>query len=251
MNNDSPYVDEDSAITFPNPALADGDVVAVGGNLSPGMLLSAYRQGIFPWFSDDNEPIVWWSLDPRFVIFPARLHVPQSLRKRIRKNPFHLSLDTCFDQVIRGCSQAVRPDQDGTWITEGMIDAYSGLHLLGYAHSVEAWLDGKLAGGLYGVSLGRCFFGESMFSLEIDASKVAFTALVGVLSDAGFGLIDCQQHTRYLSSFGALDMPRPKFLERLSIELQKPVIRGNWGSLIPEFPNSVLWNELRGRVAGK
>ncbi len=240
------YLPPDIDVDFPDPSLIDGDVIAVGGNLSPGMLLSAYRRGIFPWFSDE-DPILWWSLNPRFVIFPGRIHIPRSLRKTIRKEPFELSLDRDFGAVIRGCRDSWRPEQDGTWITDDMLEAYSELHRLGYAHSVESWFDGELVGGLYGVSLGGCFYGESMFARVSEASKVAFAALSGVLRDRGFGLIDCQQHTRHLGSFGAIDMPRDSFLETLNLELEKDTVKGNWGRLFPDFPSSDLWDSLQNR----
>lgn len=230
-------------IRFPDPNEIDGDIIAVGGDLSPGMLLSAYRQGIFPWFSDE-DPILWWSLDPRFVIFPGRLHVSSSLRKRIRKATFDITVDKAFDLVIAGCRDTARSDQDGTWITDDMMEAYLRLHQLGYAHSVEAWHEGELSGGLYGVSIGGCYYGESMFTRRTDASKVAFTALAGVLVDEGFGLIDCQQHTRHLASFGAVDMPRANFLEALGRELEKSTIKGNWNRRFPDFPRSELWDNL-------
>lgn len=228
---------------FPDPNGIDGDIIAVGGDLSPEMLLSAYRQGIFPWYSDE-DPILWWSLDPRFVIFPGKLHISGSLRKRIRKNAFEITVDKAFHLVIAGCRDSSRPDQDGTWITDDMKEAYIRLHHLGYAHSVEAWCDGELSGGLYGVSLGGCYYGESMFSRRSDASKVAFAALAGVLFDHGFGLIDCQQHTRHLASFGAEDLPRANFLEALNRELDKPTIKGNWSRRFPDFPRSELWDDL-------
>lgn len=232
-------------VQFPNPTEIDGDVIAVGGNLSPGMLLSAYRQGIFPWFSDD-DPILWWSLNPRFVIIPGRIHISTSLKKLIRKKPFKLTLDMAFKQVIEGCRDSDRPGQEGTWITDDMLEAYLNLHTLGFAHSVEAWTGDELAGGLYGVSLGGCFYGESMFARQSDASKIAFVALAGVLVDAGFGLIDCQQHTQHLAAFGAIDMPRKIFLDSLTEELEKPTIKGNWGRTFPDFPDSRLWKELNG-----
>ena len=248
MSADPRFTLADADVRFPNPSLIEGDVIAVGGNLGPQMLLSAYKQGIFPWFSD-GDPILWWSLDPRFVIVPSRLHVSKSLRKRIRRNPFRLTLDTAFEEVLRGCREAERPGQDGTWITDSMTEAYARLHREGFAHSVEAWLDGELAGGLYGVSLGGCFYGESMFAGQPDASKVAFAALGGILIDAGFGLIDCQQHTRHLASFGAFDMRRERFLEMLAKELEKPTLRGDWRDTFPEFPASRLWNGLAAGVA--
>ena len=234
-------------IEFPDPSEVNGDLIAVGGNLSTETLLSAYSRGIFPWYSDD-DPILWWSLNPRFVIFPERVHISSSLKKKIRKNPFELTLDEAFDMVISGCRDVSRPEQEGTWITDEMRDAYIQLHRLGYAHSVEAWTDGDLAGGLYGVSLGGCYYGESMFTRRSDASKVAFSALTGVLIDSGFGLIDCQQHTRHLASFGAVDMIRGKFLNTLSEVLRKPTIRGNWGGVFPDFPDSNLWRSLGGQV---
>ena len=244
MDADFRFSLSDADICFPNPLSVKDDVIAVGGNLEPPMLLSAYKQGIFPWFSED-EPIIWWSLDPRFVIVPSRLHLSKSLRKSIRGNPFHLTLDDSFEEVVRGCRSARRPGQDGTWITDSMAEAYTVLHREGFAHSVEAWYEGKLAGGLYGVSLGGCFYGESMFSLRPNASKIAFAALGGILTDAGFGLIDCQQHTRHLASFGAFDMRREVFLEVLGKELEKPTLRGDWSGRFPDFPASNLWNGIR------
>jgi len=234
-------------MNFPDPDDVKGDLIAVGGTLSVQGLLSAYSRGIFPWYSDE-DPILWWSLNPRFVIFPERIHLSGSLKKKIRKNPFELSLDTAFEQVITGCRDINRPEQDGTWITDEMLEAYIRLHREGYAHSVEAWIDGELVGGLYGVSLGGCYYGESMFTRRSDASKVAFTALAGVLIDSGFGLIDCQQHTRHLASFGAVDMPRNKFLKTLAEELKKPTFRGNWGDYFSDFPDSLLWDNLGGKV---
>lgn len=250
MSVDLRFSLSDANIRFPNPATIEGDVIAVGGNLKPPMLLSAYKQGIFPWFSDD-DPIFWWSLDPRFVVFPSHLHLSKSLKKSIRRNPFHLTLDTAFEEIIRGCRESERPGQEGTWITDSMMEAYIVLHREGFAHSVEVWHDGKLAGGLYGVSLGGCFYGESMFALRPDASKIAFAALGGVLYDAGFGLIDCQQHTRHLASFGAFDMRRDVFLESLEKELEKPTLRGNWKNFFPEFPTSDLWNGIRMSAASR
>lgn len=230
---------------FPDPAKAEGDLIAWGGDLSPETLLSAYSRGIFPWYSQ-GEPIIWWSLDPRFVLFPSRIHIPGSLKKKIRKKPFRLTLDTAFEQVISLCRLTPRPGQDGTWITAEMQDAYIRLHRLGYAHSAEAWVDDKLAGGLYGVSLGGCFCGESMFAHEADASKIVFSALCGFLADAGFGMIDCQQHTTHLAGFGAVSMPRSRFLENLGLELDKPDHAGHWNTMFPDFPDSALWRELGG-----
>ena len=233
----------EAEVQFPDPNDIEGDIVAVGGDLSPEMLLSAYRQGIFPWYSDE-DPILWWSLDPRFVIFPTRLHISTSLKKAIRKKEYRLTLDEAFDGVIDGCRNSSRPGQDGTWITDEMSEAYIRLHTLGYAHSVEAWSGDDLCAGVYGVSLGGCFYGESMFARHTNASKIAFAALGGVLVDSGFGLIDCQQHTRHLASFGAVDMPRRNFLIALERELKKPTIKGNWSRIFPDFPQSALWDRL-------
>ena len=244
------YLPPDVDIEFPDPRMVDGDIIATGGNLSPGMLLSAYRRGIFPWFSSE-DPIMWWSLNPRFVIFPSRIHISRSLKKVIRKGSFRLTLDEDFEGVMMGCRDSWRPEQDGTWITPDMLEGYVELHKLGYAHSVEAWKDGKLAGGLYGVSLGGCFYGESMFTRVSNASKVAFAALGGILIDAGFGLIDCQQHTRHLSSFGAIDMPRSRFLDSLDSELAKKTLRGRWNLRFPDFPRSELWNGIIDRREGR
>lgn len=243
MADSREYYPPDMDIEFPDPRSIDGDIVAMGGNLSPGMLLSAYRQGIFPWYSVE-DPILWWSLNPRFVIFPSRIHISRTLARTIRKEPFELSLDRDFKAVISACRDTLRPDQDGTWITDEVFEGYMELHRLGFAHSVEAWTDGKLMGGLYGVSLGGCFYGESMFTHVSDASKVAFAAIAGTLIDAGFGLIDCQQHTRHLGAFGAIDMPREKFLETLGSELEKETLQGNWGIQFPSFPSSGLWSTL-------
>jgi len=201
---------------FPDPhyALVEPDgLLAVGGDLSPARLLNAYRQGIFPWYSD-GQPILWWSPNPRAVLFPEHLKVSRSLRKTLRKRPFRVSLDTAFDAVIEACSEP-REDQEGTWITEEMKQAYIHLHRIGFAHSAECWEGDTLVGGLYGVSLGKVFFGESMFTRRSDASKIAFAHLVEQLKAWNFGLIDCQVHTSHLASLGAEDIPRERFLELL------------------------------------
>jgi leucyl/phenylalanyl-tRNA--protein transferase len=228
-----PYLSETEYFRFPpvDSATPDG-IVAVGGNLSPGMLLSAYRQGIFPWYSD-NEPILWWSPDPRFVLFPGELSVSKSLRRTLRRDRFSISFDSRFHQVVEACKQAPRPGQEGTWITPDMQEGYSRLHELGYAHSVEAFADGELAGGLYGVSLGRCFFGESMFSRVSDASKVALVALVHTVATLGFPFIDSQVYTSHLARFGAREIPRAHYLRLLEEAIRQPTLRGNWGELIP------------------
>ncbi len=240
------YLPADAETGFPDPRALEGELIAVGGNLSPELLLSGYSRGIFPWFSE-GSPILWWSLNPRFVLFPQRVHISRSLKKSIRKKRFVLTLDRAFEQVLAGCRDTARPHEEGTWITAAMFDAYCRLHSLGYAHSVEAWLDNELAGGLYGVALGGCFYGESMFMRVPDASKTAFAAVTGTLTDAGFGLVDCQMHTRYLESFGAVDMPRNNFLAFLERELKKTTLQGNWSEVFPEFPDSALWRNLMER----
>jgi leucyl/phenylalanyl-tRNA--protein transferase len=250
-----PYLSEDMDFAFPDPGTADKyGVVCSGGNLSPGLLLSAYRRGIFPWFSED-EPILWWSPDPRFVLFTEELHVSKTMRKVIRhfahgEAPLELSLDRNFAAVIRACSSSPRPGQDGTWITEGMIEAYCELHRLGYAHSIEAWLgrssDAELVGGLYGVSLGGMFFGESMFSRIPDASKAAFIPLVWRLREEGFTLIDSQVYTDHLAGLGAREIPRIEYLGLLANRLANdktvgtavPTRKGDWSKLFPDFPLS-------------
>ncbi len=185
----------------------------MGGDLSPHRLLLAYSLGIFPWFNE-GEPPLWWCPDPRCVLLPAELKVSRSLSKLLRRNSFHVTSNRSFAQVIDNCA-ALREANGGTWITDEMRAAYCRLHEFGYAHSVEAWLDGALVGGLYGVSLGRCFFGESMFFRVANASKVAFVTLVRHLREQGFTLVDCQLPSAHLASFGARSLPRSEFLQRL------------------------------------
>jgi leucyl/phenylalanyl-tRNA---protein transferase len=213
---------------FPDPALSEPDgLLAVGGDLSPERLLTAYAEGIFPWFGDDS-PILWWSPDPRLVLDPAAVHVPRSLARTIRHGRFRVTADTAFERVIRRCAEQDRPGQDGTWITGEMIDAYLRLHGLGFAHSFEAWDGEALAGGLYGVSLGAAFFGESMFADRPDASKVAFVQAVEWLRGVGVRLVDCQVRTDHLVRFGAREIPRAEFLARLADALDHPTMRGRW-----------------------
>lgn len=185
-------------------------LLAAGGDLSPARLEQAYRQGIFPWFGP-GEPILWWSPDPRMVLVPRELRVPRSLAKAVRNRPYELRIDSAFRQVMQACAEP-RDGQAGTWIVPEMIDAYCRLHALGLAHSVEIWMDGQLAGGLYGVALGRVFFGESMFSRARDASKIALVQLVRRLEAAHFGLIDCQMSTAHLASLGAREISRAQFI---------------------------------------
>lgn len=213
---------------FPHPSLAEPDgLLGVGGDLHPRRLLLAYAHGIFPWYSE-GQPILWFSPDPRFVLFPDQLHLGRSLKKRIRRGDFEIRLDTAFEQVMRGCQAAYRPGQRGTWITEDMLSAYQELHRQGHAHSAEAWRDGKLVGGLYGVAMGELFSGESMFALEDDASKVAFAWLARQLQAWGFQLIDCQVHTRHLQRFGACEIPREDYLEHLERLVARPRTPGAW-----------------------
>jgi len=188
-------------------------LLASGGDLSPARLLDAYTHGIFPWFNP-GEPILWWSPDPRMVLIPGEFKISRSLSKVLRNGIFEVRLDTAFEQVMRGCA-APRGGQLGTWIHEDMIAAYCALHDLGYAHSVETWLDGKLVGGLYGVGIGRMFYGESMFSNASNASKVALAHLAKQLERWQFGMIDCQMNTPHLASLGAHEIPRAEFITRL------------------------------------
>ncbi len=198
-------------LVFPHPSLSEEDgLLAIEGDLSPERLLLAYSKGIFPWFSDD-EPILWWSPNPRFVVYPKHIKISHSMKKLLKKNTYTISFDTCFRDVISNCSNVRK--ETGTWITDEMIEAYCKLHELGFAHSVETWYEGKLVGGLYGISIGKCFFGESMFSIMDNASKVAFITLSKLLEEKGFLLIDCQVHTTHLESLGAVHIPRENFLE--------------------------------------
>ncbi|MFP6654640.1 MAG: leucyl/phenylalanyl-tRNA--protein transferase [Myxococcota bacterium] len=220
------------AFPFPDPAASDErGLLAYGGDLGAERLLAAYAQGIFPWY--DEAPILWFSPDPRLVLRPTELHIGRSLAKRTRSHSLILKMDTAFENVIRACSQSPRPDQDGTWINGEMIEAYVALHELGFAHSVEAWRQDEggnetLVGGLYGVSLGRAFFGESMFSIESDASKIAFAAFVQQAARWDFEFIDCQVKTDHLIRFGAVEWPRSEFLASLKSALTFETRRGDW-----------------------
>jgi leucyl/phenylalanyl-tRNA---protein transferase len=215
-------------IQFPDPSLAEDDgLLAVGGELSAEYLLAAYSRGIFPWFSE-GEPILWWSPDPRMVLNPRQFKCSKSLRQKLNSKKFTVKLDTRFKSIIQKCARAKRKQQSGTWITADMIEAYCGLHKLGFAHSVETYLDKNLVGGLYGVSLGRAFFGESMFYEVTDASKIALDALCRLLSEWDFHFIDVQQSTGHLKSLGAEDIPREVFLSRLSEALKYPTKAGKW-----------------------
>jgi leucyl/phenylalanyl-tRNA---protein transferase len=197
-------------------ALAEPNgLVAIGGDLSPARLLSAYKQGIFPWFNED-EPTMWWSPNPRMVLFPEELKISHSLKKTLKHNLFEIRMNTSFRAVISACSKAPRNGQAGTWISPNMIEAYCQLQDLGFAISAESWLDNKLVGGCYGIKIGRMFYGESMFHHATDASKVAFVHLVSHLKNQGVGMIDCQMKTTLLASFGGREIPRDEFVQNLT-----------------------------------
>jgi len=202
-------------LLFPPPALAEEDgLLAVGGDLSKDRILLAYSMGIFPWYSD-GSPILWWSPDPRLVLIPGELKISRSLSQVIRKGVFSVTMDAAFDRVIRNCAEINRKGEHGTWITEEMISAYISLQSAGYAHSVESWQSGELVGGLYGISLGKAFFGESMFAIKSNASKVAFVTLVENLRKLDFSFVDCQVTTEHLKSLGAKEVGRKNFLQML------------------------------------
>jgi leucyl/phenylalanyl-tRNA--protein transferase len=220
LEHGTPFPPIQSALKDPNGLLA------AGGDLSSERLLDAYRHGIFPWFSE-GDPILWWSPDPRMILIPAELKISRSLGKSLRNRSYEARFDSAFDEVMAGCA-APRKGEPGTWISGAMIEAYRGLYRLGYAHSVETWIDGELAGGLYGVAIGRVFFGESMFSHARDASKIALAALVAHLRSAGFGLIDCQMRTRHLESLGAREIPRRRFSGLLEELIHYPHSPGSW-----------------------
>jgi leucyl/phenylalanyl-tRNA---protein transferase len=218
------------SFVFPPPELADeSGIIAIGGDLSPERLILAYQTGIFPWYNE-GDPIIWHSPDPRFVLIPENLKVPKSMNKVFNQKIFHYTFDKCFDQVIKECSISSRPGQQGTWILPEMIEAYCELHRLGYAHSVEVWKENELVGGLYGISLGKCFFGESMFSKADNASKAALIVLTRKLDEVGFLIIDSQVYTRHIAKLGAEEIPREKYLSVLHKGLQFRTIRGNWGT---------------------
>jgi leucyl/phenylalanyl-tRNA--protein transferase len=215
-----PFPPVESALREPNGLLA------AGADLSMARLLDAYGRGIFPWFSE-GEPPLWWSPDPRMVLVPRELRIPRSLKKRLAKRDYEVRADAAFTAVMRLCA-APRSGQDGTWITDDMVGAYTRLHRQGYAHSVETWIGGELAGGLYGVALGRVFYGESMFTLEPDASKIALAHLVRQLERWGFGAIDCQMATAHLARFGAREIPRAEFMRLLANLVNYPATARTW-----------------------
>lgn len=215
-------------IVFPDANLAEpSGLIGVGGDLQPQRLLLGYASGIFPWYSE-GQPILWFSPDPRMVLHTADLDVPRSLGKIVRRGDYRVTMDTAFAEVLRACKETPRPNQPGTWITEDMERAYTRLHALGFAHSVEAWKGDDLVGGLYGVALGRLVSGESMFAWAPDASKVAFVHFVRQLQIWGFPLVDCQVHTPHLERFGAVEIPREQYLEEIPTLVQQPGRIGAW-----------------------
>ena len=224
--SDLPYIGEECRVRFPDPRQATEEgILGVGGNLSPGVLLSAYEQGIFPWYSS-NEPILWWSPDPRFVLFPSEFHISRRRRRDLAKEHFRVSMDRRFEAVIRSCASVERPEQDGTWISEEMIAAYCELYRLGHAHSVEVWNDDELVGGLYGVCRGRIFFGESMFSLRSGTSTLALAALREFLQARQVALIDSQVESPHIERHGGRNIPRERYLKYLDKALSMPAIKG-------------------------
>ncbi len=220
-----------SQFYFPDPRFAPRDApLAIGGDLSPEQLLCAYSQGIFPWY-DADQPILWWSPDPRFVLEPANFSGRRSLRRALKREAWEIQLDTAFTEVMQACANVPRPNQEGTWITSEMIAAYARLHELGLAHSLEVRLEGSLVGGVYGVSLGAAFFAESMFHRVTDASKVALHHLCELAKEWNFSFIDCQVPTEHLRSLGAEEWPRQAFLEMLQQAIQQPTRQGRWSLL--------------------
>lgn len=227
LEADDPFPPLEGALEHPNGLLA------AGADLSPQRLLAAYRQGIFPWYGE-GEPILWWSPDPRMVLIPAELKISRSLAKTLRNRKYEIRFDSAFEAVLHGCATRGADDAaggapaSGTWITAAMRDAYLRLHRLGYAHSAETWIDGDLAGGLYGVAIGRMFYGESMFTRTRDASKLAMVYLVRRLARQGCGMIDCQMHTAHLASLGARAVPRAEFSLRLRELVDYRVTPAKW-----------------------
>lgn len=220
-----------SDAVFPDPELAENNgLIGIGGDLSQERLIAAYSTGIFPWYSE-GQPILWFSPDPRMVLKLEDFKLSKSLDRMVKSKKFEVKIDTAFKKVIQACSINSRKDQDGTWITQAMIGAYETLHQSGIAHSFETYKDGLLVGGLYGVSLGRGFFGESMFYKERDASKVAFASLVAFCSEHGFDFIDAQTPSKHLASLGAKEIPRRQFLDMLRATLERDSLLGDWGNI--------------------
>ena len=217
-------------------------LLCAGGDLTPQRLVLAYLKGIFPWYSP-GEPILWWSPDPRMVLVPGEFRISRSLRQSLRRGNYEIRLDSQFPTVIRACAEIPRKAQQGTWITREMQLAYIRLHRFGYAHSVETWIDGQLMGGLYGMAIGRMFYGESMFSHATDASKLALAHLTRFLAEQGFGLIDCQMNTPHLASLGAREIPRSEFITQLHALTAIPPLNGRW----PSDGASLAWAQESSR----
>lgn len=220
LSVDASFPPVEKALTEPNGLLA------AGADLSPERILDAYRRGIFPWFNP-SEPVLWWSPDPRMVLAPAELKISRSLRRHMKRGGYEIRVDTCFREVMQACAEP-RQGQSGTWIGQPMLAAYSRLHEMGYAHSVETWIDGELAGGLYGLAIGRMFYGESMFTRRTDASKLALAHLCRQLEAWSFGLIDCQMETAHLASMGARPIPRKRFIQELKRLIELEPIPSPW-----------------------
>lgn len=221
LSMSDPFPPVNRALDEPNGLLA------AGGGLGVSRLLDAYSRGIFPWFSD-GDPILWWCPDPRMVLVPARIHVSKSLKRRLRRDDYDVSFDRAFSAVLQACA-APRRDDTGTWLVPSMMRAYTRLHEAGAAHSVEVWMDGELAGGLYGVALGRMFFGESMFTRRTDGSKIAIVTLAAQLAAWGYPLIDCQMRTAHLASLGAVEIPRRQFVDAVQRLVREPGVASPWG----------------------
>ena len=222
-----PWLDVQDPFPAVSHALREPNgLLAAGADLSVARLIEAYRHGIFPWYSDD-QPLLWWSPDPRMVLFPTEFRLSRSLKKRLRRGDYEIRIDSAFEKVMRACAES-RSGQEGTWITAEMIAAYGTLHRHGVAHSVETWIGDELVGGLYGVALGRMFYGESMFALATDASKIALAHLVRQLERWNFSMIDCQMKTAHLASFGAREIPRPEFMRNLRELVNYPSRSGEW-----------------------
>jgi len=231
LGPDTPFPPVATALDEPNGLLA------ASKDMSSRRLLEAYHRGIFPWYGG-GTPILWWSPDPRMVLLLDEFRIARSLRKRLRQRVMEIRADTAFRAVMEACATVLRPGQSGTWITPQIVRAYTELHELGYAHSVESWREGELVGGLYGVAIGRMFFGESMFALEPDASKVALVHLVAILRQRGFPMIDCQQETEHLASFGARPIPRVEFADRVAALVNSIDPSGMWTTIPePEIPH--------------
>ncbi|WP_187647214.1 leucyl/phenylalanyl-tRNA--protein transferase [Nitrosophilus labii] len=219
----SPY-----SFIFPDPRNSSKEgLVAFGGDLDPNRVLSAYKKGIFPWYNE-GDPILWWSPDPRLVLYPHKLKISRSLKKILKKNIFEVKVDTAFYEVIKSCQTVKRREQEGTWILPEIVEVFTKLHHMGFAHSIEVYKDGELVGGLYGLSLGAAFFGESMFSKVSDTSKVALVKLVEISTKLGFNFIDCQISSDHLKKMGAEEISRERFLDELEIAMQKPSKIGKW-----------------------